>query len=42
MKEEFARLNTQMSEEVLSFYQGRKYAMTALSDQRRLPQPYAI
>ncbi|MCP3462937.1 DUF2336 domain-containing protein [Bradyrhizobium sp. CCGUVB23] len=42
MKEEFARLNTKTSQDVLSFYQDHKQAMAAQSDQRRLPRSYAI
>jgi uncharacterized protein (DUF2336 family) len=38
MKEEFARLNTNTSREVLRFYQSRKQAAAAQFDQRRLPQ----
>ena len=38
MKEEFARLNTQTSRSVLSFYQSRKNAAAADSEERRLPQ----
>jgi len=41
MKEQFARLNTKTSQDVLSCYQDRKHAMAAKLDQRRLPQSYA-
>ncbi len=37
-KQEFARLNTKTSLEVLSFYKSRRHALSAESDQRRLPQ----
>src|SRR5262249_36570919 len=37
-KEEFARLNTKTSQEVLSFYKSRKHASSAQLDERRLPQ----
>jgi uncharacterized protein (DUF2336 family) len=42
MKEEFARLNTKTSQDVLSFYQDDKQAVAAQSDQRRLPQLYTL
>jgi uncharacterized protein (DUF2336 family) len=42
MKEQFARLNTKTSLEVLSFYQTRKHAASAQLDQRRLPQLHSI
>jgi uncharacterized protein (DUF2336 family) len=43
LKEEFARLNTQTSQDVLNFYQSRKQAMGAqLVDRRRLPQLHQI
>ena len=38
MKEEYGRLNTDTSRSVLKFYQSRKDAAAAESDQRRLPQ----
>jgi uncharacterized protein (DUF2336 family) len=38
LKEEFARLNSKTSRDVLSFYQSRKHAMGAQLDQHRLPQ----
>lgn len=38
MKEEYGRLNTDTSRSVLKFYQSRKDAAAAKSDQRRLPQ----
>ena len=38
MKEEFARLNAEMSQSVLSFYRSRKNAAAAASELRRLPQ----
>jgi uncharacterized protein (DUF2336 family) len=41
MREEFARLNTETSRSVLSFYQSRKKAAAVESDQRRLPQLHA-
>ena len=41
-KEEFARLNTKTSREVLSFYKSRKHAASAQLDQRRLPQLHSI
>jgi uncharacterized protein (DUF2336 family) len=42
MKEQFARLNTKTSQEVLSFYQSRKHAASAQLEQRRLPQLHSI
>jgi len=42
MREEFARLNTETSRSVLRFYQSRKNAAAVESDQRRLPQLYAL
>jgi len=42
MKDEFARLNTKTSREVLSFYQSRKQAAAAQIDQRRLPQLHGV
>jgi len=41
MREEFARLNTETSRSVLSFYQSRQNAAALESDQRRLPQLHA-
>ena len=38
MKEEFVRLNTKTSRSVLEFYQSRKSAAAANSEERRLPQ----
>jgi hypothetical protein len=38
MKEEFVRLNTKTSRSVLEFYQSRKNAAAADSEDRRLPQ----
>ena len=38
MREEFARLNTETSRTVLSFYKSRKNASAADSEQRHLPQ----
>ena len=38
MKEEFARLGTKTSQEVLSYYRARKYSVANDSDLRRLPQ----
>ena len=38
MREEFVRLNTETSRSVLRFYQSRKDAVAAESDQRHLPQ----
>jgi uncharacterized protein (DUF2336 family) len=38
MREEYGRLNTETSRSVLKFYQSRKDAAAAESDQRRLPQ----
>jgi uncharacterized protein (DUF2336 family) len=38
MKEEYARLDTKTSQEVLNFYQSRKRAASAQRDERRLPQ----
>jgi uncharacterized protein (DUF2336 family) len=40
-REEFARLNTETSRSILRFYQSRKDAAAAESDQRRLPQLHA-
>jgi uncharacterized protein (DUF2336 family) len=42
MKEEFARLNTKTSQEVLSSYRSRKHAASAQLDQRRLPQLHSM
>jgi uncharacterized protein (DUF2336 family) len=42
MKEEFTRLNTETSQEVLSFYRSRREAASAELDQRRLPQLHSI
>ena len=43
LKDEFARLNTQTSQDVLTFYQSRKHAMGAQpTDRRRLPQLHQI
>jgi hypothetical protein len=42
LKDEFERLNTKTSLDVLSFYQSRKQAMGAQSDQQRLPQLHRI
>jgi uncharacterized protein (DUF2336 family) len=42
MKEEFARLDTKTSQEVLTFYQSRKQAASAQRDERRLPQLHSI
>jgi uncharacterized protein (DUF2336 family) len=42
LREEFARLNTKTSQEVLSFYQSRKHAAAAQSDRNRLPQLHAV
>src|SRR5215475_1177515 len=38
LKNEFARLNTKTSQDVLSFYRFRKHTMASQSDQGRLPQ----
>ena len=42
LRDEFERLNTKTSLDVLSFYQSRKQAMGAQSDQQRLPQLHRI
>ncbi len=42
MREEFASLDTEASRSVLKFYQSRKNAADAESDQRRLPQLHAL
>src|SRR5258708_31717715 len=42
MREQFARLNTETSRDVLRFYQSRKEAAGVESDQRRLPQLHAL
>jgi uncharacterized protein (DUF2336 family) len=43
LKEEFARLNTQTSQDVLNFYQSRKRELVGQSDQQqRLPQLHRI
>jgi uncharacterized protein (DUF2336 family) len=42
LKEEFARLNTKTSQDVLSFYQSRQQAMGAQLDGHRLPQLHKI
>jgi uncharacterized protein (DUF2336 family) len=42
LKEEFARLNTKTSQEVLSFYQSRKHAAATELDRRRLPQLHTV
>ena len=42
MREEFAGLNTETSRSVLRFYQSRKNAAAADSEQRRLPQLHAV
>jgi uncharacterized protein (DUF2336 family) len=42
MKDEFARLSTKTSQEVLNFYQLRKQAVAVESEQRRLPQLHSI
>lgn len=42
MREEFARLNTETSRNVLRLYQSRKNAAAVEFDQRRLPQLHAL
>ena len=42
MREEFARLETEASRDVLRFYQSRRNAAAVESDQRRLPQLHAM
>ena len=42
LREEFSRLNTRTSQDVLSFYQERKQAMGAQLDQHRLPQLHKV
>lgn len=42
MREEFARLETGTSRDVLRFYQSRRNAAAVESDQRRLPQLHAV
>src|SRR5215475_4196533 len=41
-KQEFIRLDTKTSQEVLAFYKSRKAASSAESDQRRLPQLHSV
>jgi len=42
LRDEFARLNTQTSQDVLSFYRSRKQELAAGSPQQRLPQLHRI